>query len=109
MVFPSTHLKPMDNRSRKDAHKRTLVARREHIRVLYKAILADLSLPAKVRYAVAKALYALQRKTAPTGIVNRCVHSGRAKAVYRKWKLSRISLRQKMTFGLLPGLIKASW
>ena len=40
---------------------------------------------------------------------NRCELTGRARGTYRKFKLSRIKLRELGSFGRIPGLTKASW
>lgn len=42
-------------------------------------------------------------------VKNRCVESGRSKAVMQFCKLSRIVLRNKASRGEIPGVTKASW
>lgn len=54
-------------------------------------------------------LQAMPRNGSLTRVVNRCQISGRPKAVYRKFMLSRIVLREMAHQGLIPGLKKASW
>ena len=49
------------------------------------------------------------RDASPTRIKNRCQVSGRSKGYYRKFKMSRIALRELALQGLLPGVTKASW
>ena len=39
----------------------------------------------------------------------RCQRCGRSRAVYRKFKLCRICLRELTHNGELPGMTKASW
>jgi len=39
----------------------------------------------------------------------RCQRCGRPKAVYRKFGLCRICLRQMALNGEIPGVVKASW
>jgi small subunit ribosomal protein S14 len=41
--------------------------------------------------------------------MNRCSITGRPRAVYRKFGLSRITLREMASKGLIPGMTKASW
>jgi len=41
--------------------------------------------------------------------VRRCEITGRAKGVYRKFRVSRIMLRQLALEGKVPGMRKASW
>ena len=54
-------------------------------------------------------LQGLPRDASPTRIKNRCEVSGRSKGYYRKFKMSRIALRELALQGLLPGVTKASW
>jgi small subunit ribosomal protein S14 len=54
-------------------------------------------------------LAALPRNSAPNRYRNRCLISGRPRAVYRKMKMSRIALRELGSAGLIPGLVKSSW
>ena len=51
----------------------------------------------------------LPRNANPTRIRNRCELTGRSRAVYRKFRLSRIMLRELGNKGLIPGLTKSSW
>ena len=39
----------------------------------------------------------------------RCNNCGRPHAVYRKFGLSRIALRELASDGKLPGVVKSSW
>jgi small subunit ribosomal protein S14 len=41
--------------------------------------------------------------------VNRCEITGRARGVYRKFRVSRIVLRELALQGKVPGMRKASW
>ena len=40
---------------------------------------------------------------------NRCQITGRSRAVYRKFGISRIVLRELALRGMIPGMRKASW
>ena len=51
----------------------------------------------------------LPRDANPTRVMNRCRVTGRPRAVYRKFGLSRITLREMASEGLIPGMTKASW
>ncbi len=51
----------------------------------------------------------LPRNANPTRIRNRCELTGRSRAYYRKFRLSRIMLRELGNKGLIPGLTKSSW
>jgi small subunit ribosomal protein S14 len=55
------------------------------------------------------ALSNLPRDASPTRSHNRCQITGRGKGVLRKFKISRIMLRELALAGKIPGLKKASW
>jgi small subunit ribosomal protein S14 len=45
----------------------------------------------------------------PTQAHRRCNRCGRPRAVYRKFGLCRICLRELAHQGMIPGMTKASW
>lgn len=51
----------------------------------------------------------LPRNGNPVRVRNRCMLTGRPHGFYRRFKLSRIALRQLASQGLLPGVRKSSW
>lgn len=51
----------------------------------------------------------LPRDSSPTRSHNRCQLTGRSRGVLRKFKVSRIMLRELALAGKIPGLRKASW
>ena len=51
----------------------------------------------------------LPRNGNPTRIRNRCELTGRSRGFYRKFRLSRVMLRELGNKGLIPGLTKSSW
>ena len=74
-----------------------------------KAIANDESLPAEERFAARLKLAELPRNSSPVRYRNRCELTGRPRAVYRKFKLSRIMLRELASNGQIPGMVKSSW
>lgn len=78
-------------------------------RAALKGVVMNRELPIEQRLAAQMQLSELPRNSAPSRIRNRCEVTGRARSVYRKFKLSRIKLREYGSFGRLPGLIKSSW
>ncbi len=44
-----------------------------------------------------------------TRVYTRCQLCGRARAVYKKFKICRLCLRKLASEGKIPGLKKASW
>ena len=51
----------------------------------------------------------LPRDSSPTRSHNRCQLTGRSHGTLRKFKISRIMLRELALAGKIPGLKKASW
>jgi small subunit ribosomal protein S14 len=74
-----------------------------------KTVIKDRTLPAEERFAAQLKLAAMPRTSSATRIRNRCMITGRARGVYRKFNISRIMLRELAADGLIPGVRKASW
>ncbi|MGL4541479.1 MAG: 30S ribosomal protein S14 [Polymorphobacter sp.] len=74
-----------------------------------KAIANDESKDEGERLMARLKLAQLPRNANPTRVRNRCELTGRSRAVYRKFKLSRIMLRELANKGLIPGVTKSSW
>ena len=55
------------------------------------------------------ALARMPRDASPTRSHNRCQLTGRSRGFLRKFKVSRIMLRELALAGKIPGLKKASW
>lgn len=51
----------------------------------------------------------LPRDSNPTRLHNRCNVTGRPRAYYRKFGMSRLSFRKLALDGKIPGVVKASW
>jgi small subunit ribosomal protein S14 len=93
----------------KNKRRRKMAKKFASKRARLKAIAMDRDQPAEERFAARLRLAALPRNSAPTRIRNRCVVSGRPRAYYRKFQLSRIALRDLASTGQIPGMVKASW
>ncbi len=55
------------------------------------------------------ALQKLPRNSSKTRLKTICALTGRTRSVYRKFRLSRIKLRELALEGKIPGMRKASW
>ena len=51
----------------------------------------------------------MPRNSSVTRVRNRCVLTNRPRAVYKKFKFSRIQLRNLALEGDIPGIRKATW
>ncbi len=74
-----------------------------------KLIANDKSLSAEDRFKARLKLAELPRNSSPNRVRTRCKLTGRPRAVYRKFNLSRIALRELASSGLIPGMTKSSW
>ena len=93
----------------KNKRRRKLTKQYAEKRAKLKAIIMSKTLPVEERFTATLKLAALPRNGARNRIRNRCEVSGRARAFYRKVKMSRIALRELGNKGLIPGLVKSSW
>lgn len=78
-------------------------------RAALKAKAKDSSLPAEERFAARLKLAKLPRNSSPVRGRRRCDLTGRPRGVYRKFRLSRIALRDLASSGRVPGMVKSSW
>jgi small subunit ribosomal protein S14 len=51
----------------------------------------------------------LPRNSNPNRMHNRCKLTGRSRGYMRQFGISRITFREMASFGLIPGVKKASW
>ncbi|XP_059279265.1 small ribosomal subunit protein uS14m [Lycium barbarum] len=96
-------------RNIQDNKRRLLSAKYELRRKLYKAFTQDPELPPEMREAHRYKLSKLPRNSSFTRIRNRCIFTGRPRAVYEKFRMSRIVFRGLAARGALQGVKKASW
>ena len=61
------------------------------------------------KLSIYKKIEKLPKNSAPTRKRNRCWATGRSRAFYRDFGLSRHVLREMAHEGLIPGLTKSSW
>lgn len=93
----------------KNAKRQRLVLKLANKRAMLKALVNDRSLPPEDRFAAQLKLAKLPRNSAAVRVRNRCEVSGRPRGYYRKFKMSRIALRELGSQGQIPGLVKSSW
>jgi small subunit ribosomal protein S14 len=69
----------------------------------------DKTVAPEERFEATLKMAELPRNTNPTRVRNRCELTGRPRAVYRRFKLCRVALRDLASVGLIPGVTKSSW
>jgi small subunit ribosomal protein S14 len=98
--------KSMINREIK---REKLVAKYAEKRAGLKTIINSVSSSEDEKWQAQLKLQQLPRDSSASRQRNRCQITGRPHGVYRKFRLSRIKLREAMMRGDVPGLKKASW
>ncbi len=78
-------------------------------RAQLRAVARDRSLPPEERFQAYLKLAKLPRNGAASRVRNRCELTGRPRGYYRKFRLSRIAVRELGSVGQIPGMVKSSW
>ena len=86
-----------------------LAAKYANRRATLKAQAKDSSFSLEERFEARIKLAELPRNASPVRQRLRCALSGRPRGNYRKFKLSRIALRDLASTGQIPGMVKSSW
>lgn len=95
----------IEKNNRRKRMAKQMLGRRSRL----KAVAMDKTKPMEERFSATLKLAEMPRNSSRTRIQNRCEVTGRPRAVYRKFKMSRIALRELGSRGLIPGLVKSSW
>ncbi len=93
----------------KNEKRKKLVNKYYAKRMELKAIVLDPKTSPEDQQAAYTKLRKLPRNANPIRVRSRCRVTGRPRAVYKKFGISRICLREMASEGLIPGMTKASW
>ena len=93
----------------REAKRAKLAARFAEKRAKLKAIINDREASDEDKWQAQMALQKMPRDASPVRRQRRCRITGRPHAVYRRFNISRIALRELGSTGRLPGVIKSSW
>ena len=93
----------------KDKRRRAAVTRDTDKRAALKAIINDRDASPEERFAATLKLSDLPRDGSKTRMRNRCELTGRPRGTYRRFRISRIALRDLAQTGQIPGVTKSSW
>lgn len=93
----------------KEKRREKLVKLKWNKRQELRAKAANLNLSEEERQAARIALNKMPRDSNKVRLRSRCQMTGRARGVLRKFKISRLTFREMASFGLIPGVHKASW
>jgi len=93
----------------KNNKRRQMADRYKNRRQKLKEIIYTKTTLPEERFVATLKLAELPRNGVKIRVRNRCEVSGRPRAYYRKFKMSRIALRELALGGGIPGMTKASW
>ncbi|MGE0109603.1 MAG: 30S ribosomal protein S14 [Bdellovibrionales bacterium] len=93
----------------RDKYRRKLVKNKKATREALVAVIKNKETPMEDRFQAVMKLAQMSRDSSKTRISNRCELTGRSRGYYRKFRISRIALRELAASGQLPGVIKSSW
>lgn len=93
----------------RDNKRKRLIAKYAPKRAELRRKLNDPEISIEEKLAAQEAFAKLPRNSCPTRKNSRCAISGRSRAYYRKFGISRIALRDLALRGELPGVRKSSW
>lgn len=92
----------------KDQYKRKLFQKFEIKKLLSKSLLYDLQLSYNLRGVV----FDIVKKYSVTSKVihrNRCIFSNKARSIFIRYKLSRLSFKRLVVVGKITGVRRISW
>ena len=93
----------------KNNRRRRMTKQKSASRLALKTLIMDKDTSMEERFDAVLKLAEMPRNSAKVRIKNRCELTGRPRGFYRKFKLSRIALRDLASGGQIPGVIKSSW
>ena len=93
----------------KNARRAKLVKRINPRRARLKALARDRNAEPEDRFDAQLRLAELPRNSSQTRVRNRCALTGRPRGYYRKFRMSRIAMRELASAGQIPGMVKSSW
>lgn len=93
----------------RDRKRTEIAAQYRAKRAALKAVINDRSASAEQIDEALRQMQKLPRDASPSRQQRRCRVSGRPHAVYRKFGLARMKLREAVMRGDVPGVVKASW
>jgi len=93
----------------RDNRRKALIEKYAERREALRKRLNDPNVEVDEKLEIQKQFAKMPRNSCSTRLNRRCSVSGRSKAYYRKFGISRIALRDLALRGQLPGVRKSSW
>ncbi len=93
----------------KNLNRNKLIKKNQSKRLKLKNICLDKNISMEERFDAQIKLAQCTRNGAKVRYRNRCQITGRPRGYYRRFKMSRIALRELALSGQIPGMVKSSW
>lgn len=93
----------------KNNRRRQLADKNANRRNKLKEVIYDKNVDFETRLEAVIKLSEMPRNESAVRVRNRCEITGRPRGFHRKFRMSRIAVRELGSLGLIPGLIKSSW
>jgi len=93
----------------RDKRREQLIEKYAERRAELRKRLNDRNVSIEEKMEIQEQFSKLPRNSCSTRLNRRCLISGRARGYYRKFRISRIALRELALRGHLPGVRKSSW
>ena len=93
----------------KQKRRERTVALKKEKRDQLKAIIKNPDSSLEERMEAQTRLNKMPRDACPARLRNRCQLTGRPRAFFRKFQISRLCFRELSSQGVIPGITKASW
>jgi small subunit ribosomal protein S14 len=93
----------------RDIRRKALIEKYAERRAALRKRLNDPNVEVDEKLEIQEQFAKMPRNSCSTRLNRRCRVSGRSKAYYRKFGISRIALRDLALRGQLPGVRKSSW
>lgn len=89
--------------------RKAMIANKKATRMALKQEIMNKDTTFERRIELVHKMAEMPRNSSAIRYRNRCELSGRSRGYYRKFKISRIALRDLGSIGMLPGVVKSSW
>lgn len=87
-----------------------LEVEKKQIKILFIKLMNDSTLENKQKKLILSYLNSkLQKGFSKSKIMKRCLLTGKARLMYKRFKVSRVKLKDMLDYGLIPGYSKAVW
>jgi len=96
------------NKNKTDLSRRQSFNEIENYQIAYKAITFNISVSKEIRTLINSKFNNFVSDNSKTRICNRCIFTGRSRSVYKKFRISRILIRQLAAINSIQGIQKVN-